>query len=203
MSASDFVALVARLAGLATLVPALFLAVLWSRPRRGSGPWCLSEMEPPSLGTNVSYQAAQVGSQHHPLSISTSTPGGLSPAGPPRITKFQSIPGAGPARIMLCHLCVSHASQAWRPQCSRGLRAEELLPDRAGWAPAGPAQGGSQQEVLGTAWILLGLSQVVGAQAPQLGRRRRSALPWGADKSWDWRWWLPLPPSLCKNRRRR
>ena len=40
----------------------------------------------------------------------------------------------------------------------RGLRAEELLPDRAGWASAGQPQGSSQQEVLGTAWVLLGLS---------------------------------------------
>lgn len=38
----------------------------------------------------------------------------------------------------------------------RGLRAEELLPDRAGWAPAGQPQGGSQQEVwgpLGFSWV--------------------------------------------------
>lgn len=81
----------------------------------------------------------------------------------------------------------------------RGLRAEELLPDRAGWAPAGQPQGGSQQEVLGTAWILLGLSQVAGAQAPQLGRRGEGVpCPGSADKSWHWRWWLPLPPSLCR-----
>lgn len=182
---------------------------LWfleQRPRRGNGPLCLVRRNLPSLGTTVRCQAAEVGASTT-LSISTSAPGDPSPAGatlhhqvPIKTRGRATLPRTPPPWPPHLPLPPVHPfpPEALEATVLRDLRAEELLPDCAGWASSGQPQGSSQQEVLGTAWILLGLSRVVGAQVPQPERRGGVPCPGSADKSWDWSWWLPHPPSHCR-----
>lgn len=118
--------------GLALLVLPLFLVgpllgcgSLEQRPRRGDGPWCLVSWSLPSLGTTAKCQAAQ-GEPAPPCPSQPLLQGTFLLLGPPRITKFQSQPEAGPRcpelRIRGLHTCLFHVStlfllKPWRPQC--------------------------------------------------------------------------------------
>lgn len=213
VSPSDFVALVARLARTCppspSPLPGGAAPGLWfsgAEAQAWRWPLVSGELEPPVSGHYCQVPGC-LGGASTTVPISTSAPGDLSPAG---ATPHHQVPITTRGRATLPrtphswppHLPLPRVHpfppEALEATVLRGLRAEELLPDRAGWAPAGQPQGGSQQEVLGTAWVLLGLSRVAGAQVPQLGRRGGVPCPGSADKSWDWSWWLPHPPSHCR-----